>query len=35
VAQLFAPFNPLLAERLRRSRDEKVRALEASDRERR
>ncbi len=35
VAQLFAPYNPQLAERLRRSRDEKVRALAASDRERR
>ena len=35
VAQLFAAHNPQVAERLRRSRDEKVRALEASDRERR
>jgi phosphoribosylaminoimidazole carboxylase PurE protein len=35
VAQLFAASNPEVAERLRRSRDEKVRALEASDRERR
>ena len=35
VAQLFAAHNPLIAERLRRSRDEKVRALESSDRERR
>jgi phosphoribosylcarboxyaminoimidazole (NCAIR) mutase len=33
VAQLFAAHNPQIAERLRRSRDEKIRALEASDRE--
>jgi len=33
VAQLFAPYNPQIAERLRRSRDEKLRALESSDRE--
>jgi phosphoribosylcarboxyaminoimidazole (NCAIR) mutase len=35
VAQLFAPYNPEIAERLKASRDQKVRALEASDRERR
>lgn len=35
VAQLFAPFNPELAERLKRSRDQKVRTLEESDRGRR
>ena len=35
VAQLFAAFNPEIAERLRRSRDEKVRELQAGDRERR
>jgi 5-(carboxyamino)imidazole ribonucleotide mutase len=33
VAQLFAPFNAEIAERLRSSRDQKVRALESSDRE--
>jgi 5-(carboxyamino)imidazole ribonucleotide mutase len=33
VAQLFASLNPEIAGRLRRSRDEKVRALEAADRE--
>ena len=33
VAQLFAAHNPQIAERLRRSCDEKVRALQASDRE--
>jgi 5-(carboxyamino)imidazole ribonucleotide mutase len=35
VAQLFAAFNPELAGRLKRSREEKVKALESSDRERR
>ena len=34
VAQLFAPYNPEIAERLKVSRDRKVRALEESDRER-
>ena len=33
VAQLFAAFNPELAGRLKRSREEKVKALESSDRE--
>jgi 5-(carboxyamino)imidazole ribonucleotide mutase len=33
VAQLFAAHDPQIAERLRRSRDEKVRALQDSDRE--
>jgi 5-(carboxyamino)imidazole ribonucleotide mutase len=35
VAQLFAPYNPEIAGRLKASRDQKVRALEDSDRERR
>jgi phosphoribosylcarboxyaminoimidazole (NCAIR) mutase len=35
VAQVFAAHNPQIAERLKRSRDEKIRTLEASDRERR
>jgi phosphoribosylaminoimidazole carboxylase PurE protein len=33
VAQLFAPFNPELAERLRRARGQKMAALEDKDRE--